>query len=62
MRDSLEDRIYAAGKHDEFVKAHDKFVNSRKTNTDQSIFYDALKDLGADDEEADEFVSMVMEN
>jgi hypothetical protein len=60
--DSLEDRIYAAGKHDEFLKAHDTFVASKRTNTDQTIFYDKLKDLGANDEEADEFVNMVMEN
>lgn len=60
MRDSLEDRIFAAGKHDEFSKAHDTFVNGPQTNRDQSIFYDKLCELGADAEEADEFVNMVM--
>lgn len=62
MQDSLEDRIYAAGKHDEFRKAHAKFVKSRKTRSDQQDFYDKLEQLGASSEEADEFVNMVMEN
>lgn len=61
MQDSLEDRIHAAGKHDEFRKAHDKFVASRKTRNDQLDFYDTLERLGASSEEADEFVNMVME-
>lgn len=62
MQDSLEDRIHKAGKHDEFSKACDKFTASRKTNTDQSIFYDKLCELGAGAEEADEFVNLFMED
>lgn len=62
MPDSLEDRICAAGKHDVFSKAVDKFKASRKANTDQSIFYDELCDLGAGAEEADEFVNLFMED
>lgn len=61
MEDSLEDRICAAGRHDEFVAAHDKFQNSRKTRSDQQDFYDKLEELGASSEEADEFVNMCME-
>lgn len=59
--DSLEDRVYAAGKHDQFSDACEKFEASEKTNTDQTIFYDKLCELGAEPEEADEFVNMLME-
>lgn len=62
MSDSLEDRIHKAGKHDAFCKAHDKFVKSRKTRNDQLDFYDKLTGWGAEPEEADEFINMVMEN
>lgn len=62
MQDSLEDRIYAAGKGDEFGVAYDKFTKSKMTKTDQQDFYDELCRLGASSEEADEFVNMVMEN
>lgn len=62
MRDSLEDRIHKAGKHDEFKAALDKFKASRKTRTDQQRLYDKLEQLGAESEEADEFVNMVLEN
>lgn len=60
--DSLEDRIAAAGKHEEFSKAHEKFMNSRMTRRDQQNYYDKLVALGASAEEADEFVDMVMGN
>jgi len=59
--DSLEDRIFTAGNHDKFVAAHSKFKNSRMTRSDQQDFYDALENLGATSEEADEFVNMCME-
>lgn len=62
MQDSLEDRIHKAGHQKEFGAAVKKFRTSRKTNTDQSIFYDKLCDLGAGPEEADEFVSLFMED
>lgn len=62
MQDSLEDRIALAGKHDEFTKVYNEFVNSDKHRIDQQIFYDELEGLGASPEEADEFVNMVMEN
>lgn len=58
----LEDRIHKEGKHDEFRAAHDKFSKSKRSNTDQSIFYDKLVELGAGDEEADEFVNTVMDS
>lgn len=60
--DSLEDRIFAAGKHKEFAEAHGKFEKSRKTRRDQQDFYDKLEQLGASSEEADEFVNMCREN
>lgn len=62
MQDSLEDRICAAGKHDQFVKAHTKFLKSPKWTVDQQEFYDKLEELGASPEEADEFVNMVMDS
>lgn len=62
MDDYLEDRIAASGRHDEFKKAHDKFVKSKRSNRNQQDFYDELIRLGAYAEEADEFVNMVMES
>lgn len=62
MQDSLEDRICATGKHDEFSAAHKKFTKSKRSRTDQQVFYDKLEQLGASSEEADEFVNMVMES
>lgn len=62
MTDSLEDRIYASGKGDEFTKAYDKFMESDRSNRDQQDFYDKLEQLGASPEEADEFVNLVMED
>lgn len=56
MQDSLEDRIHAAGKYDQFEKAVKRF---RKTR-DDGEFYDSLCDLGASPEEADEFVNLMM--
>lgn len=61
MQDSLEDRIHASGKGDEFTKAYNRFTKSKRSNRDQQDFYDKLEELGASPEEADEFVNMVME-
>lgn len=62
MQESLEDRIFASGRHTEFKNALKIFRRSRKTRTDQQILYDELETLGASSEEADEFVNMLMEN
>jgi hypothetical protein len=62
MRDSLEDRIHQDGKHDEFSAAIAKFRKSKKTRDDQQDLYDKLEQLGANPEEADEFVNMELEN
>lgn len=62
MRDSLEDRICAAGRHNEFKAALKKFRKSKRSNRDQHIFYEQLENLGADPEEADEFINMIMED
>lgn len=62
MQDSLEDRIFASGKNDEFEKAYRKFVKSMRSGRDQQQFYDTLEDLGASPEEADEYVNLMMED
>lgn len=59
--DSLEDRIAADGRHDEFSAAHDKFMLSNRNRAAQQDFYDKLEELGASPEEADEFVNMCMD-
>jgi hypothetical protein len=62
MRDRLEDRIHQDGKHDEFSAAVNKFRESDHNRTDELELYDKLVELGADPEEADEFVNMEVEN
>lgn len=39
---SLEDKIHSKGHGDEFSKAYDRFVSSRKTRNQQNEFYDEL--------------------
>ncbi len=62
MQDSLEDRIHKAGHHDAFSKAVAKFRKSKKSRNDELDLYDKLCGWGASDEEADEFVNLLMED
>lgn len=57
----MEDRIHAAGNGDELVKAIKKFKSSRKNGADQGAFYDALTNLGATPEEADDYINLFFE-
>lgn len=58
----MEDRLHAAGKGPELVKATEAFEDSKKTRKDEHILYDALVNLGAEPEEADAFVGLMLEN
>ncbi len=60
--DSLEDRIYVAGKHEQFSTAVQTFRAGKNTPGTQQELYDVLTDLGASPEEADEFVNMEASN
>jgi Ca2+-binding EF-hand superfamily protein len=62
MPESLEDRIFAAGRHEEFKAAIEAFEKSNRGTVPQQVLYDRLEQLGASPEEADEFVNMVVEN
>lgn len=57
----MEDRIHAAGKGDELVKAVETFEASKRDCRAGHILYDALINLGASDEEADEYVNLCMQ-
>lgn len=61
MADSLEDRVFLAGKHGIFSAAVNKFRKSRKSRENQQDLYDNLCQVGASPEEADEFVDMECE-
>jgi hypothetical protein len=57
----MEDRIYAAGHHEAFSAAINKFRSSKKTRGQQDDLYDRLCNWGATAEEADEFINLLME-
>lgn len=57
----MEDRIYAAGHGDAFSAACAAFSNSSWSRNAQNKFYDELVSFGATEEEADEFISLMME-
>jgi len=57
----MEDRIHAAGNGDELVKATEAFEKSGRGREAQGILYDELIGLGAEPEEADEFVDLMMQ-
>lgn len=57
----MEDRIHAEGKGDELVEAIETFEATPKTRADQQILYDELVSLGAQPEEADEYVNLLMQ-
>jgi len=57
----MEDRIHAAGKGDELVKAVETFEASKRNRNDRQVLYDALVNLGAEEEEADEYVNLCMQ-
>lgn len=59
--DSLEDRIAAAGKSKEFGKAMADFENSDYGRDAQNILYEKLTNLGAEPEEASEFIDMLVD-
>lgn len=57
----MEDRIHAAGNGDELVKVVEAFEASKRNRKDRQVLYDALVNLGAEDEEADEYVRLCMQ-
>lgn len=57
----MEDRIHAAGNGDKLRKAINKFKSSKKNGADQGVFYDALTNLGATPEEADDYINLFFE-
>lgn len=59
--DYFEDRLAAAGKHEAFSDAVDKFRSSRMGRRDQDVLFDAMVALGVTEEEADEFINLELE-
>lgn len=57
----MEDRIHAEGNCEKLANAIKTFKASKKAGSDQSIFYDALTDLGTTPEEADDYINIFLE-
>ena len=58
----MEDRLHAAGKGPQLIKATETFEASNKTRADEHALYDELVNLGAEPEEADAYVELMLEN
>ena len=58
----MEDRIYASGAGERFSAAVSKFNNSKRSRFDQDALYDEIKACGGSAEEADEFITLLMQD
>ncbi|WP_298848882.1 hypothetical protein [uncultured Salinicola sp.] len=57
----MEDRIHAAGNGEAMTAAIQTFEAGKRGREDQHVLYDELVRLGAEPEEADEYVDLMMQ-